>query len=401
MARQRRDRRGRILRTGESQRKDGRYVYQWTDARGKRNTAYSWKLTSSDRMPTGKKAEPSLREIEKEIQRNTQKGIDIDYTLTLGDLIDIYMEEINMVVSYNTYRGYESCVNHIRKFGWDREKVSSVSTAAAKRMVLQAVKDGLSVFTVQKIKSFLKSVYNIAIENEYVSKNPFSYKWTPRVDTAKKKALTVDEQKSLLLFIESNPTLYKKYYHKVIFLLNTGLRVSEFCGVTIDDIDFHRSVLIVDKQLSITHHNEYYISRPKSQSGNRVIPLNDMALEAAQWFLDHRDTKGKDFSVDGYSDFLLLNNRGRGMNCSLLNDQFNVLTRRYNQEHKSPIKVTPHILRHTFCSNCIRSGMTPKAVQVLMGHSSFDLTMNVYTHITDQEVADQFFSVCSNIAVKP
>ena len=401
MARQRRDSRGRILRTGESQRKDGRYVYQWTDARGKRNTAYSWKLTPSDRMPTGKKAEPSLREIEKEIQRNTQKGIDIDHTLTLGDLIDIYMEEINMVVSYNTYRGYESCVNHIRKFGWDREKVSSVSTAAAKRMVLQAVKDGLSVFTVQKIKSFLKSVYNIAIENEYVSKNPFSYKWTPRVDTAKKKALTVDEQKSLLLFIESNPTLYKKYYHKVIFLLNTGLRVSEFCGVTIDDIDFHRRVLIVDKQLSITHHNEYYISRPKSQSGNRVIPLNDMALEAAQWFLDHRDTKGKDFSVDGYSDFLLLNNRGRGMNCSLLNDQFNVLTRRYNQEHKSPIKVTPHILRHTFCSNCIRSGMTPKAVQVLMGHSSFDLTMNVYTHITDQEVADQFFSVCSNIAVKP
>jgi site-specific recombinase XerD len=177
--------------------------------------------------------------------------------------------------------------------------------------------------------------------------------------------------------------------------------VSEFCGVTIDDIDFHRRVLIVDKQLSITHHNEYYISRPKSQSGNRVIPLNDMALEAVQWFLDHRDTKGKDFSVDGYSDFLLLNNRGRGMNCSLLNDQFNVLTRRYNQEHKSPIKVTPHILRHTFCSNCIRSGMTPKAVQVLMGHSSFDLTMNVYTHITDQEVADQFFSVCSNIAVKP
>lgn len=401
MARQRRDSRGRILRTGESQRKDGRYVYQWTDARGKRNTAYSWKLTPSDRMPTGKKAEPSLREIEKEIQRNTQKGMDIDHTLTLGDLIDIYMEEINMVVSYNTYRGYESCVNHIRKFGWDREKVSSVSTAAAKRMVLQAVKDGLSVFTVQKIKSFLKSVYNIAIENEYVSKNPFSYKWTPRVDTAKKKALTVDEQKSLLLFIESNPTLYKKYYHKVIFLLNTGLRVSEFCGVTIDDIDFHRRVLIVDKQLSITHHNEYYISRPKSQSGNRVIPLNDMALEAAQWFLDHRDTKGKDFSVDGYSDFLLLNNRGRGMNCSLLNDQFNVLTRRYNQEHKSPIKVTPHILRHTFCSNCIRSGMTPKAVQVLMGHSSFDLTMNVYTHITDQEVADQFFSVCSNIAVKP
>ena len=342
-----------------------------------------------------------LREIEKEIQRNTQKGIDVDHTLTLGNLIDIYMEEINMVVSYNTYRGYESCVNHIRKFGWDREKVSSVSTAAAKRMVLQAVKDGLSVFTVQKIKSFLKSVYNIAIENEYVSKNPFSYKWTPRVDTAKKKALTVDEQKSLLLFIESNPTLYKKYYHKVIFLLNTGLRVSEFCGVTIDDIDFHRRVLIVDKQLSITHHNEYYISRPKSQSGNRVIPLNDMALEAVQWFLDHRDTKGKDFSVDGYSDFLLLNNRGRGMNCSLLNDQFNVLTRRYNQEHKSPIKVTPHILRHTFCSNCIRSGMTPKAVQVLMGHSSFDLTMNVYTHITDQEVADQFFSVCSNIAVKP
>ena len=73
---QRRDSKGRILRTGESQRKDGRYAYKYTDACGKTQFVYAWKLVPTDKTPTGKRDDISLREQVKEILRDLNDGID-------------------------------------------------------------------------------------------------------------------------------------------------------------------------------------------------------------------------------------------------------------------------------------------------------------------------------------
>lgn len=76
MAEKRRDNKGRILRTGESQRKDGRYAYKYTDSTGKPQFVYAWKLVATDKTPTGKRDDISLREKEAEINRDIADGID-------------------------------------------------------------------------------------------------------------------------------------------------------------------------------------------------------------------------------------------------------------------------------------------------------------------------------------
>ena len=76
MAEKRRDSKGRILRTGESQRKDGRYAYKYTDSTGKPQFVYAWKLVATDKTPAGKRDDISLREKEKEINRDIADGID-------------------------------------------------------------------------------------------------------------------------------------------------------------------------------------------------------------------------------------------------------------------------------------------------------------------------------------
>ena len=76
MAEKRRDNKGRILRTGESQRKDGRYAYKYTDSTGKPQFVYAWKLVATDKTPTGKRDDISLREKETEINRDIADGID-------------------------------------------------------------------------------------------------------------------------------------------------------------------------------------------------------------------------------------------------------------------------------------------------------------------------------------
>ena len=76
IAEKRRDSKGRILRTGESQRKDGRYAYKYTDSTGKPLFVYAWKLVATDKTPAGKRDDISLREKEKEINRDIADGID-------------------------------------------------------------------------------------------------------------------------------------------------------------------------------------------------------------------------------------------------------------------------------------------------------------------------------------
>lgn len=76
MSEKRRDNKGRILRTGESQRKDGRYAYKYIDALGKPQFVYSWKLVATDKTPAGKRELPALRDKIKEISRDLEDGID-------------------------------------------------------------------------------------------------------------------------------------------------------------------------------------------------------------------------------------------------------------------------------------------------------------------------------------
>ena len=76
MKEKRRDSKGRIMDTGESQRTDGKYLYKYVDAFGNTKYVYAWRLTPTDPTPKGKREKPSLRELEQQIRRDIEDGID-------------------------------------------------------------------------------------------------------------------------------------------------------------------------------------------------------------------------------------------------------------------------------------------------------------------------------------
>ena len=94
MSEKRRDNRNRILRTGESQRKDGRYAYKYTDTFGETKFVYSWKLVPTDKIPAGKRPDLSLREKIKQIQKDIDDGIDtIGKKMTVCQLYAKYIRQ--------------------------------------------------------------------------------------------------------------------------------------------------------------------------------------------------------------------------------------------------------------------------------------------------------------------
>lgn len=107
MSEKRRDNKNRILRTGESQRKDGRYAYKYVDAFGKSQFVYAWKLVPTDRTPAGKREDISLREKEQQIRQDLNDGIDTaGKKITVYELFKKYLKQQrnSRLTTQNTYR---------------------------------------------------------------------------------------------------------------------------------------------------------------------------------------------------------------------------------------------------------------------------------------------------------
>ena len=177
--------------------------------------------------------------------------------------------------------------------------------------------------------------------------------------------------------------MYQKYYDELIILLGTGLRISELCGLTDTDINFENRIINVDHQLLRSAETGYYIETPKTKSGIRQIPMSEKVYEAFNRVLKRR-RGAKAVTIDGYSNFLFLNRDGYPKTATNYDGMFRGLAKKYNKYHEEalPKVMTPHTLRHTFCTNMANAGMNPKALQYITGHSNITMTLNYYAHAT-------------------
>ena len=94
--------------------------------------------------------------------------------------------------------------------------------------------------------------------------------------------------------------------------------------------------------------------------------------------------------VDGYTGFLFLDKDGMPLVAMHWEHRFNHMVSRYNEIYKVQMpNITPHVCRHTYCSNMAKSGMNPKALQYLMGHSEISVTLNTYTHVNLEDAREE------------
>ena len=177
--------------------------------------------------------------------------------------------------------------------------------------------------------------------------------------------------------------VYAKYYDEVVILLETGLRISELCGLTPADLNFEKRFVNVDHQLLRSTEDGYYTEAPKTESGFRQVPMSAAAYEAFERVLKKR-RDGRCIEVDGYKDFLFLNRDGLPKTAVNYDAMFKCLAKKYNKCHKEPLPdvMTPHTMRHTFCTRMANAGMNPKALQYIMGHANIVMTLNYYAHAT-------------------
>ena len=379
----RRDNKGRKLATGESQDKDGRYRYKYNDSFGKRKSVYSWRLTESDSYPKGKRKDISLREKEKVIEKALCDAVSTNgEDMTVLELVQRYISQ-KRGVKHNTQANYNFVINVIKKEEFGARRIDTIKLSDAKAWLIKLQDDGRGYSSIHSIRGVVRPAFQMAVDDDLIRKNPFEFQLATVVvnDSVTREAITRKQQREFLRFIKEDKH-FCKYYDGIYILFYTGLRVSEFVGLTINDIEFDKERIRVDHQLQRTRNMEYEILTPKTEKGERYVPMQKDVADCFRRIIQNRKRPKIEPMIDGYSGFLFLDKNDMPMVALHWEKYFQHIREKYNSIYKVQMPcITPHVCRHTFCSNMAKSGMNPKTLQYIMGHSDIGVTLNTYTHL--------------------
>lgn len=401
----RKDNKGRILRDGEYQREDGKYEYKYFFA-GRRKSVYSWKLVSTDKTPIGKKEDISLREKEKQLERDLQDGIDSSKgNITLNQLFDVYMEN-KTDLRESTRHNYIGVWNSaIRGSILGNMKITQIKQLHVKSFYAGLVKQGLSANTIKLYHNLIYPAFEMAVDSDIIRKNP-AKDARKGVGGSKKErnALTVIEQENLLEFVK-NSNRYSIYHPMLTFALYTGLRAGELAGLRWSDVDLKENIIHIRQQLIYKNLGDgckFYVQPLKTDAGWRDIPLTAKARKSLinQKELDFMLRKVCKSEINGIDDFVFTNTQGNPYAPNAINLFLDNIVRAYNnlekisaeKERREPQllpHISAHILRHTACTRFAESGIDPKVLQSIMGHSDIGVTMNVYNHVDGERLVKE------------
>ena len=384
MSEKRKDSKGRVLKDGESQRANGTYDYRYTDIHKKRRCIYAKSLTE-------------LRKKEDELRRDMADGIDYAAgEMTVAELVDRYMN-LKRGLKQNSLRSYGSAVKRIHADPFGQKPIKTVKLSDAKGWFVFLHDSGIKQNTIGVLQSVVRPAFEMAVDDDIIRKNPFKFKLSDVVpkDAYVRDALTKEQQEKYLQFVQD---CGGNYYDDIVILLGTGLRVSELYGLTRADIDFDRRCIHVRRQLCRTAEKPYFVTPPKTKSGIRNVPMTDAVYMALMRVVKARIAPKVEMLVDGCTGFIFLDKAGKPKVAMHLENFMRGLQRKHPWALGEDFpKVTPHVLRHTFCTNVQQAGLDVKSLQYLMGHSNASVTLDVYTHSSFDSVERAFEQIASSL----
>ena len=397
MSIKRRDSKNRVLRNGESQRKDGRYAYTYVDVNGKQKFLYSWKLEKTDKLPQGKRECVALREKIRQLQKDLEDGI-TDSSFTVFQLVEKYTRQ-KTGVREGTKKNYRYVLGILKNDPFGSKYIRDVKQSDAKEWFIGMHENNLGYGTIGNIRGIVRPAFQMAVDDDMVRKNPFGFSLSAIIanDSGKREALTEEQEKDFLDFVK-NDRCYGKYYDEIYVLFNTGLRISEFVGLRESNIDFEGGCIKVDHQLlirTVDGHSRMMVENTKSAHGVRDIPMSDEVSGCFRRIIEKRKPSNET-EINGIKDFLFITKLGEPSHATIWHKRFRNICSKYNKSHEVPIpKITPHICQHTFCSRMAKRGMNPKMLQYIMGHSDISMTLNTYTHVTYDDIKEEMIRVYS------
>lgn len=222
----------------------------------------------------------------------------------------------------------------------------------------------------EQIVLTLRQIFDMAVDDDILTKNPCRNIEMPRHLKEEKRILT-EKERELIKNAEGLNELQRAYIH---ILYGTGVRPAEACALTWNDVDFENNTITINKALQFTNSRIASVGLPKTDKSVRTLPVlpfvmaSISALKATGVYLPTQTILGAEKGV--------LRTRSAYRNI------FDTAMRKLGLSD-----ITPYMFRHNFCSMCFFNGVDIKSCQALMGHSDTKMILSTYSHFENKDKA--------------
>ena len=243
----------------------------------------------------------------------------------------------------------------------------------------------LSNSYIEKINILLNLIFNESLKRDYIYKNPMINVIVPKSEKETKEvdAFSIDEQKQLINAIQDDK--YKNIYTIAMF---SGMRIGEILALTPNDIDFENDEIHITRSLTRDKNSNVILGKStKTYNSKRNIPITSL-------FKTELEDAIKNMQPNPYNLIFTTRNQtlfsAANINCFFKRlCTKNKIKLEKNSKGKLESRVNMHMLRHTYATRCIESGMPAHILQKLLGHKNVSTTINTYTTIFDKYRNDE------------
>lgn len=380
---------GKELGRGLSQRPDGRYMGR-AQVEGHSIVLYDWKL---------KELKKRLAIAIDEAKRSTLMPNRNGKSITLSEWFEEWYSKYKAPTLKET-----SLQSYKRKFlNYYGIRIGSKPLADIRQIHVQtAIADmletGRSPKSVKEATGILQKCIEAAIANGLIIINPVVGVIVPKGEIVERRVLSVYEQEIFLEYLSRNKSWYEEMYK---FMLSTGMRIGEVGGLQWGDIDFLNKFIYVRRSLSYQYENgkkTMKLTSPKTENSVRKIPFFGETKEILKKQYEKVNRKQLELGdrwrkPEELGDLVFLTSMGSPIGRYSIESDMRNITKQINNMLQTEARYTesipfkferihPHALRHTFATRCFEKGMTPRAVQEIMGHANYNTTVS-YTHVLD------------------
>ena len=379
------DLKGKEIGKGFIQKSNGSYEARYIDRFGNRKS-----ITGRNLKDVRRRYNEAIYEDEHEINFRENYSLDEWYKAWLN-LYKIDEIRPNTLARYKTlYRKHISPV-------LGKMKLSRITQLEIRKLLKNMKENGLGYETRNSAKIMLVDMFNKALIDDFVRKNPAKGITVKRDEEKEIKVLTVEEQ--ALFFDCCKGTFYDNFF---ITAVATGMRIGEIAALREQDIDFDKKVIHVSRTLVYAKYEEdtqksFHFEDPKTKTSIRTIPINKQCFMALKkQIMQKRIVMNKapktKMPEKEFQNLIFTTTFNTPIKPQIIIDAIKKIVNEINLT-RDPLEemelFSCHAFRHTFATRCFEAGIKPKTVQAYLGHASLQMTMDLYTTVLPDHLSDE------------
>lgn len=345
------------------------------------------KRTTRRGFKTIKEAKAAERDLLLDVEENGFSNNEDFQNPTFAEVAELWLEIYKSTVKPTTYQGVKIKLDVMIDLYFTDMKIQQISVAYCQKVAIE-LSNRYILYT--NYYSVISRIFKYATSIDIIKSNPLDKIIKPKNRPLKVKEnyYTKQELTDFLKVCKENckPVEYT-FYHLLSF---TGLRIGEAIGLMWSDVDFENKRLNISRT-AVKIGKEQTVQDPKTKKSKRIITLDDETLNVLKLWKRQQIKEyfqvGKAYQHD--SNYIFTNNKGKW----LLTATMKVKLSSFFCKHNKLKKITPHGFRHTHASLLFEAGVTAKIISDRLGHNNVQTTLDMYTHINDNqrfEVVDQF-----------